>query len=72
MRDAADIVPLIVSAPNPFDASRILIVRAAPFMITVLEPAFTVDPAPDVSQFPATVQAPEDVMAPDVPPVIVT
>src|SRR5438309_1804715 len=41
-------------------------VRAAPFIVTVLPAAVKVDPAPEVSQFPATVQEP------DVPPVIVT
>src|SRR5437879_7619903 len=58
--------------PNPFDASRILTVRAAPFIVTVLEVAVRAEPAPDVSQFPATVHEPDVEMIPDVPPVIVT
>ena len=70
--DAVETVPLIVSAPNPFDASRILTVRAAPFIVTVLAVAVSVEPAPDVSQFPATVHVPEVVIVPEVPPVMVT
>src|SRR5437016_1486332 len=49
-----------------------LTVRAAPFMVTVLAVAPSVDPAPDVSQFPATVHVPEVVIVPEVPPVMVT
>jgi len=70
--DAVETVPLIVSAPNPFDASRILTVRAAPFIVTVLAVAVSVEPAPDVSQFPATVHAPEVVIVPEVPAVMLT
>src|SRR2546427_9746507 len=65
-------VPLIVSAPKPFDAFRILTVLAAPLIVTALEVAVRTEPAPDVSQFPATVHEPEAVMVPEVPPVIVT
>jgi hypothetical protein len=72
MRDAAVIVPLIVRAPNPFEALRILAVRAAPVIVTVLEAAVSVEPVPEVSQFPATVHAPDVVMVPEPPPVIVT
>src|SRR5436853_5904128 len=49
-----------------------LTVRAAPFMVTVLAVAPSVDPAPDVSQFPATVHVPEVVIVPEEPPVMVT
>src|SRR5881397_1900531 len=70
--DAVVTVPLIVSAPKPFDAFRILTVFAAPLIVTVLEVAVRTEPAPDVSQFPATVHEPEAVMVPEVPPVIVT
>src|SRR6266705_2106336 len=72
MADAAETVPLIVSAPKPFEAFRILTVFAAPLIVTVLEDAVKTEPAPDVSQFPATVQVPEAVIVPEVPPVIVT
>src|SRR2546430_2218862 len=47
-------------------------VRAAPFIVTVLPAAVKVDPAPEVSQFPATVQEPDVAIVPDAPPVIVT
>src|SRR2546430_17631439 len=70
--DAAETVPPIVSAPNPFDASRILRARAAPFIVTVLAVPLRVEPAPEVSQFPATVHEPEVVIVPEVPPVMVT
>jgi len=70
--DATETVPPIVSAPNPFDASRILTVRAAPFIVTVLAVPLRVEPAPDESQFPATVHVPEVVIVPEEPPVMVT
>src|SRR3989454_8412765 len=72
MADAAETVPLIVSAPKPLEAFRIRTVFAAPFIVTVLEAAVKTEPAPDVSQFPATVHEPEAVIVPEVPPVIVT
>ena len=72
MADAAETVPLIVSAPKPLEAFRILTVFAAPLIVTVLEAAVKTEPAPDVSQFPATVHEPEAVIVPEVPPVIVT
>src|SRR3989475_5525845 len=63
----------MVSAPNPFDVSRILTVVPAPVIVTVLAPPVNVEPAPDVSQFPVTVHAPVvSVSVPDAPPVIVT
>ena len=70
--DAAETVPLIVSAPKPLEAFRIRTVFAAPLIVTVLDAAVKTEPAPDVSQFPATVQEPEAVIVPEVPPVIVT
>src|SRR5947209_10790479 len=72
MTDAAETVPLIVSAPKPLEAFRILTVLAAPLSVTVLKAAVSTEPAPDVSQFPETVHDPEAVIAPEVPPVIVT
>src|SRR5207245_1795140 len=72
MTDAAETVPLIVSAPKPLEAFRILTVFAAPLIVTVLEAEVKTEPAPDVSQFPATVQEPAAVIVPEVPPVIVT
>src|SRR5947209_15339148 len=72
MADAAETVPLIVSAPKPLDAFRVLTVFAAPLIVTELEAAVKTAPAPDVSQFPATVQEPAAVIVPEVPPVIVT
>jgi hypothetical protein len=72
MADAAVIVPLMVSAPKPFAASRIRTVRAAPFIVTVLDVPANAEPAPEVSQFPATVHEPEVVMTPEAPPVMVT
>jgi hypothetical protein len=70
--DAAVTEPLIVSAANPFDPFKILTVRAAPLIVTVLPVPVKVEPAPEVSQFPETVHDPDDVIVPDVPPVIVT
>ena len=70
--DAAVIVPLMVSAPKPFAASRIRTVRAAPLIVTVLDVPVNAEPAPEVSQFPVTVHEPEVVMTPEVPPVMVT
>src|SRR5947209_15756890 len=72
MADAAETVPLVVSAPTPLEAFRILTVFAAPLIVTVLDAAVNTEPAPDVSQCPATVQEPEAVIVPEVPPVIVT
>src|SRR5207245_3788359 len=72
MTDAAETVQLIVSAPKPLEAFRILTVFAAPLIVTVLEAEVKTEPAPDVSQFPATVHAPAAVIVPEVPPVIVT
>src|SRR5207244_9864693 len=51
-------VPETVGLWNPFEASRVLSVLAAPDRVTVLEPFVNVAPTPDVSQFPLTVQAP--------------
>src|SRR2546422_8287526 len=70
--DAAATVPLIVSAPKPLEAFRILTVFAAPLIVTVLEAAVRTEPPPDVSQFPATVHEPDAVIVPEVPPVIAT
>src|SRR3989442_8700597 len=70
--DAAVTVPLIVSAPKPLEAFRILTVFAAPFIVTVVEAAVRTEPPPDVSQFPATVHEPDAVIVPEVPPVIAT
>src|SRR3989475_7489475 len=70
--DAAVTVPLIVSAPKPLEAFRILTVFAAPLIVTVLEAAVRTEPPPDVSQFPATVHEPDAVIVPEVPPVIAT
>jgi hypothetical protein len=70
--DAAEIVPVIVRTPKPFEALRIPTVCAAPFIVTVLKVPVKLELAPDVSQFPATVHDPEAVIVPDVPPVIVT
>jgi len=70
--DAAEIVPLIVSAPRPLEAFRILTVFAAPFIVSVLDAAVRTEPPPEVSQLPATVHEPEVVIVPEVPPVIVT
>src|SRR5207245_5849355 len=72
MAEAAVTLPLIVSAPKPLEAFRILTVFAAPLIVTVLEAAVKTAPAPDVSQFPATVQEPAAVAVPEVPPVSVT
>src|SRR3989442_9851046 len=72
MAEAAVTLPLIVSAPKPLEAFRILTVFAAPLIVTVLEAAVKTAPALDVSQFPATVQEPAAVIVPEVPPVIVT
>src|SRR5437879_7248526 len=72
MTDAAETVPLIVSAPKPLEAFRILTVFAAPLIVTVLEPEWKTEPARAVAQFPATVQEPAAVIVPEVPPVIVT
>src|SRR5207245_3728622 len=72
MAEAAVTVPLIVTAPKPLEAFRILTVFAAPLIVTVLDAAVKTEPAPDVSQFPATVHEPEAVIVPEVPPVIVT
>src|SRR2546427_9123580 len=63
----------MVSAPNPFDVSRILTVVPAPVIVTVLVAAVSVEPAPEVSQFPVPVLAPVvSVSVPDAPPAIVT
>jgi len=71
--DAAERVPLTVRAANPFDESKILTVVPAPVMVTVLDPAANVDPAPEVSQIPVTVHAPVvSVSVPEAPPVIAT
>src|SRR2546428_6597912 len=72
MAEAAVTLPLIVSAPKPLEAFRILTVFAAPLIVTVLEAAVKTAPAPDVSQFPATVHEPDAVIVPEVPPVIAT
>jgi len=70
--EAAETVPLIVRAANPFDAFRIRTVVTAPVIVTVLVPAVNVEPVPEVSQLPVTVQAPVvSVSIPDAPPVIV-
>src|SRR5438093_11667384 len=63
----------MTSAPNPFDAFRILTVVTAPVIVTVLAVPVKVEPAPDVSQLPVTVHAPVvSVSVPDALPVIVT
>jgi hypothetical protein len=72
MAEAAETVPLIVSAPNPFDELRILTVTPAPLIVTMLVVPVNVEPTPDVSQLPVTAHEPEAVIVPDVPPVIVT
>ncbi len=66
------IVPLTVSAKNPFDAFRRETFLDAPLRVTVPALAVNVDPAPLVFQLPETVQAPLVVIVPDSPPVIVT
>src|SRR2546422_9478352 len=71
MADAAETVPLIVSAPKPLEAFRIRTVFAAPLIVTGLEAAVNTEPAPDVSQIPATVHEPEVVIVPENPPDIV-
>src|SRR5437899_12903365 len=70
--DAAVTVPLIVSAPKPLEAFRILTVFAAPLIVTVLEAAVRTEPPPDVSQFPPTVHEPDAGIVPEVPPVSAT
>src|SRR5439155_154118 len=62
-------VPETVRLWNPFEASRVPRVLAAPDRVTVLEPFVNVAPTPDVSQLPLTVQAPlVSVMVPEVLP----
>src|SRR6266581_69993 len=71
--DAAETVPVMVRAPNPLEALRILTVVPAPVIVTVLDVPVKVEPAPDVSQFPVTVHEPVvSVSVPDVPAVMVT
>src|SRR5256884_907593 len=70
--DAAETVPLIVSAPKPLEAFRIGAVFAAPPRGRVLDAALKPTPPPAVPQSPATVQRPELDMVREVPPVIVT
>jgi len=66
-------VPETVRLWNPFEASRVPRVLAAPDRVTVLEPFVNVAPTPDVSQLPLTVQAPlVSVMVPEVLPFTVT
>src|SRR5256886_5692446 len=66
-------VPRMVRSWNPFEASRVRSVLAAPDKVTVLEPFVNVAPMPDVSQLPLTVQAPAgSVLVPEMPPFIVT
>src|SRR5207249_4494996 len=48
----------MTSAPNPFDAFRILTVVTAPVIVTVLAVPVKVEPAPDVSQLLVMVHAP--------------
>src|SRR5256712_14021958 len=72
MAEAAVTLPLIVSAPKPLEAFRILTVFAAPLIVTVLEAAVKTALAPDGSQFPATVQESVAVIVAEVPTVIVT
>src|SRR3989440_9796320 len=51
-------VPEMVRSWNPFEASRVRSVLAAPDKVTVLEPFVNAAPMPDESQWPPTVQAP--------------